>query len=589
MIDVDKEFAGTGVLRQQHDQIVERTERQSHDAIAEKKTHAQILLELAAGIELFHGPDGQAFATVPIGDHFETWPLKSAGFARWIKKLFYEREGKPPSNQTFGDSLAVLEAKAVFDGNEHATYVRVAERRGNIYLDLADSKWRAIEITPTGWHPISNPPVKFVRHNGMMPIPMPSAGGSVGALKKHINCPDDNDLYLIVGWLMGVLQGQGPFAILALQGEHGNAKSTAARMLKKLVDPSKANVRSAPRSEHDLIISAHKSRALCFDNLSGIPPWLSDALCRLSTGGGFSTRELYSDSEEVIYDVQRPVLLNGIDDYATRQDLIDRVVAVQLPKISEQSRRPESEIWADFEEDRPAILGALLDGVSVALSRVDQVKLERQPRMADFTRWVTAAEPGLGWKDGAFLRAYAANRTEAIETGLESDYVAVAVRHLMSGQELWEGTATELLDELALHTKDEIKRGRCWPKNNRSLSNRVRRIAPALRAGGLTVEFERETTGAKRKLIVLKRRHVETTDTSDTSDAADNARPETGHASAALNRSAYVESGDPLTPGLARENRSGDEIGGASSASVAKKRAFSRDQRDDLVEYREVL
>ncbi len=149
---------------------------------------------------------------------------------------------------------------------------------------------------------------------------------------------------------------------------------------------------------------------LCFDNLSGLRPWFSDALCRLSSGGGFSARELYTDSEEVLFNATRPVILNGIDDIATRQDLIDRSLVLTLPPIPEEKRQLEACVWAKFNEARPKILGALLDAVSMALKRFDDVKLSSYPRMADFTQWVTAAEPALNWPEGSFVAAYNGNR-----------------------------------------------------------------------------------------------------------------------------------------------------------------------------------
>jgi len=93
---------------------------------------------------------------------------------------------------------------------------------------------------------------------------------------------------------------------LALHGEQGTAKSTTGRTLRDLIDPKAAPMRSEPRNGHDLMIAAHNGWLLAFDNVSRLSPWLSDAICRLATGGGFATRELYSDTDEVLIDVQRP-------------------------------------------------------------------------------------------------------------------------------------------------------------------------------------------------------------------------------------------------------------------------------------------
>ena len=165
-------------------------------------------------------------------------------------------------------------------------------------------------------------------------------------------------------------------------GEQGSAKSTTARVLRALVDPSTAPLRSEPRELRDLMIAASNAWVISLDNISRVPYWLSDALCRLSTGGGFSTRELYTDRDETLFDAQRPLILNGIEELAVRGDLLDRCLILYLPCIPEEKRRAELTFWDEFESERPAILGATLGAVSGALRRLPKVKLTEMPRMA---------------------------------------------------------------------------------------------------------------------------------------------------------------------------------------------------------------
>ena len=177
-----------------------------------------------------------------------------------------------------------------------------------------------------------------------------------------------------MGWLVAAFRPRGPYLVLILQGEQGSAKSTGARVCRRLIDPNKAELRSQPREPRDLAIASNNAWALGFDNISRTSHWLSDGLCRLATGGGFSTRTLYSDSDETIFDAQRPILLNGIDSVATRGDLLDRSIMLTLPRL--KHHREESEFWSDFDEARPRILGALLDAVSMALQREKATKLK---------------------------------------------------------------------------------------------------------------------------------------------------------------------------------------------------------------------
>jgi hypothetical protein len=276
-------------------------------------------------------------------------------------------------------------------------------------------------------------------------------------------------------------------------------------LLRALVDPSTAPLRTTPRTERDLIIAATNSWCVAFDNISSLPPWLSDALCRLSTGGGFSARALYTDSDEVIFDTTRPVILNGITDVATRPDLLDRALVVTLPPISEESRAPETELWRVFDSERPAILGALLDAVAGALGRVQDIRLERLPRMADFALWATAAEDTLGWKPGSFLQAYAGNRDEATETALDADPVAGAVRSFMENRQDWRGTASELWKALNNLVDEDIRHTKAWPGAPNALSGRLKRLAPALRGIGIEYEDARLPGGGRRRVKRLKK------------------------------------------------------------------------------------
>jgi hypothetical protein len=284
-------------------------------------------------------------------------------------------------------ALDLLEARAQFDGPERAVHARIAEHAGHIYLDLADEQWRAVDIGPDGWRVIGCPPVRFRRRAGMLPLPVPQQGGSIESLNSFLNLASRDDFVLIVAWLLAVLRSGGPHPLLAISGEQGSAKTVLSKMLKALVDPNAASVRALPREERELMIAANNGYLLAFDNLSGLPVWLSDALCRLASGGSFAVRQLYTDDEEVLFEAARPILLNGIEEVVSRPDLGDRAIFLTLAPIGEAQRRPESELWREFEIARPRMLGALLDAAVHGLRVLGRVHLDRLPR-----RWRSRAE-----------------------------------------------------------------------------------------------------------------------------------------------------------------------------------------------------
>ena len=355
-------------------------------------TQADILVELAQTAELFHVPDGSGFADLNINGHRETWPIRAKGFRRWLARRFFEATEGAPSSEALQSALNVIEARAHFDAPERVVHVRVGGLDGRHYLDLGDKAWRNVEIDATGWRVIDNPPVRFRRASGMQPLPTPVPGGSIEKLRSFLNVKTDADFVLVVAWILAALRDLGPYPVLVLSGEQGSAKSTFSAILRALLDPNTAPLRALPREDRDLFIAASNGHVLAFDNVSGLPAWISDTLCRLATGGGFAVRQLYTDQDEVLFDAARPVILNGIEDIVTRPDLADRALFLTLEPISEERRRPEAELWTAFEAERPRILGVLLDAVVGGLKQLPETHLPKLPRMADFALWATACE-----------------------------------------------------------------------------------------------------------------------------------------------------------------------------------------------------
>ena len=351
---------------------------------------------------------------------------------------------------------------------------------------------------PTDGEWLRQPPVRFRRPAGLLPLPIPQRGGSLGELRSFLNLPGEDELVLVVAWLLATLRHGGPYPLLAISGEQGSAKTVLSKMLRGLVDPNAAPVRTLPREERDLFIAANNGHVMAFDNLSDMPPWLSDTLCRLASGGSFAIRQLYTDQDEVLFDAARPIILNGIEDVITRPDLADRALFLTLPPILETRRRPEQELWREFELARPRLVGALLDAASHGLRTLSDVQLDRLPRMADFALWATACE-GAIWPAGTFARTYAANRRAAVEDAIDADPVAARVREIMAERSAWAGSATDLLRAEADFAADGVSRSRPgWPNNPRALAGRLRRAQTALRTLGIEIAFNREGRAGRR-------------------------------------------------------------------------------------------
>ncbi len=507
---------------------------------SESQATAMVRLSLEAGVELWHTPTGDPFITIAVDGHHEHYPLVSRATRDYLTRLHYVDSRKAPNPTALQAAIATLSGMARFDGAEHDVHVRVAGGDDDyVFLDLGDASRRAVEVTPAGWRIISHPPVRFRRPRGMLSLPVPVCGGSIEELRPFINVATDKDFTLVGAWVLAALRPRGPYPIKVLMAEQGGAKTTTTRVLRLLIDPNEADVRRPPRNTEDLMIAATNGHVVAFDNISRLSEDLSDNLAVLATGGGFAVRQLYTNREEEIFQAQRPIILNGISQIATRGDLLDRAIVTTLPPIPDERRKDEAVFWQEFDRARPRILGALLDAVSCGLRVLPDVHLERKPRMADFAVWSVAVEPACPWPEGTFLDAYAGNRQGAVEATLDGDPVADCVRAVAP----WSGTAKELLAELNKQTSEPIQKRKNWFSRPRQVSDALRRLAPGLRRVGFDVSF-RKHGHARTRLIEIKRliasaesassahpgSRVDLADAgADAADAADAAKPHLLH------------------------------------------------------------
>ncbi|CAG0971812.1 hypothetical protein MYXO_01346 [Myxococcaceae bacterium] len=462
------------------------------------------LLDLADSVRFLQSLEGEPFAHVPVGNHFETLALRGRGFDGWLRDRHFEVTGKAAPSQAVADALGVFEHRARL--GEHVTVsVRLASPAdGLVYLDLGGRDHRVVEVSATGWRVIegADSPVYFRRPGGMLEIPTPERGGSLDELRPFVNVGSAESWRLVAGWLVAALRPRGPYPLLVLLGEQGCAKSTTARVLRRIIDPNKAELRAEPRSVEDLVLAGSNGLIVALDNVSNLQPWLSDALCRIATGGGLSRRRLYTDSEEALFDISRPTLVNGIGDVISRPDLLDRSFLVTLPRIEDSARRREAEFWREYALAHPRILGALLDAVSTAIRTEDTIaeSIGPLPRMADAACWIEAAAPALGWERGEFLAAYSAARADARELALDASDVGRAVQAMMDGRVEYRATATDLLIEIAKYVPEQTTRGRAWPRTARALTSALQRVAPVLRAAGIDLAQERDLGRQRRRL-----------------------------------------------------------------------------------------
>lgn len=447
---------------------------------------------------LFHDPLGRSYATIQVGSHRETWPVKSDQVRNHLLLAAKHNLSRFPSNNVTDAVANALDAEARLSRPEEPVFLRVAGDEHVLYLDLCDPLWRVVRVDADGWKIDPNPPVKFIRKAGMLALPEPMPGGSIDELRPLVNGRDETTWRLMVAWLLSTFQPHGPYPCMFVYGGEGTLKTSTSTLLRNLVDPNHVPLRPLPASERDLAIAGGNSRILAFDNVSALSPSMSDAFCRVATGGGLATRKLYTDDSETLINVERPLLANGIERFVTRPDLVDRGVFLELPVVPGNDRRPREDVLDQFAKVHPRILGAILDTISAILRELPQVTLMRHPRMADFVRWVTAAESDLGWAAGSFQELYERHQSDGRTDALDADLVFPVIESLLAHASEWTGTMTELLAAVQKYWSERQPTPRDLPASIQQLNGRLRRISRALASAG--IEEQRHRSGEARTL-----------------------------------------------------------------------------------------
>lgn len=475
-----------------------------------KDSTASELIELVINnSELFFDEQGdKGFVSTDIDGITHTLAIGSKAFVEWLSFSYYKATkqqggiGKSASESSIKNASFVLGGIAKHDGYKQRVHLRIADRNGGHYLFIADEHLQVIEVLPTGWRITGKPPVKFWKPASMQALPIPQTGGDLSLLWQFVNIPE-HDRLLVLAWLLESMRAETPKPILALSGTQGSAKSSTQNKLRQLIDNSAVNLRAAPKSVEDVFISAGCNWFSSFENISHLTPKMQDALCTLATGGGFASRTLYTNDEETVIEVRCPVIINSIPNVITAQDLTDRSICVELPRID---YREESEINAAWEAAKSAIFGGLLDLFVKTLARLPVVKLEKPPRMADFTRLGEAMAQALGHPAGVFDTLYKANRSESVAAALESSPVGVAIRELADNYQgtsrtVYYGTVKALYETLSIDYRNNAE---SWPRSPRGLSEALKRQSPALYSLGIEIiqSTQRETTSTGRGLTV---------------------------------------------------------------------------------------
>jgi hypothetical protein len=396
-----------------------------------------------------------------------------------LAREYFARNGKVPAQSALADALGTIEGFAE-EEEPRRLYLRCAEHDGVLWLDLGDLSGRAVKVTAAGWSVEDEPAVLFKRTSLTGILPEPVRGGNLASLWEWVNVAED-DRPLVAAEMVARLFSDVPHVVVAILGEHGTAKTTTTKVLVALTDPSPALTRKPPRDQEGWVTAAEGSWVVALDNLSEIPSWLSDSLCRASTGEGDVRRTLFKDKDLTVFSFLRCVLFNGIDVGALASDLADRTVSITLDLIPKDKRKSERAFWAGWDKAQPELLGSILTLACDVLAKLPAISLAETPRMADFALVLNAVDRVLGTNG---YDRYVTQAELLAADSLSGDSFAARIAEALADP--FEGTSKQLL-EAVTPADEKWQQPKDWPADARAVTGRMTRLAPAFRKIGWTV------------------------------------------------------------------------------------------------------
>jgi hypothetical protein len=494
---------------------------------ATKINVAQLLIGIAEATSLlFHDERQNAHAAIGEGDDDRRIvSLNSRSFSTHLAGVLYTETGRVANGEAIASAKRVLAHRASA-GLQHELHNRFAYRDGAVWIDLANARQQAVKVTADGWE-VARPPILFRGFRHQTALPLPVTSGDLTKLASFVNAHTTEDMLMLKVWIAAAMLGHVPRPILDLYGPQGAAKTTTAKMIRRLTDPSAAPTSYLSRRDEELALCLETNAVPLFDNVGEITARQAEILCSAVTGAGFSKRELYTDSDEVLYSYRRAILLTGINVATVAPDLLDRFLLLQLDRIDRGQRRSETALWQAFEVAAPTIFTGILDALSHAMRLYPAIteKTTELYRMADFGLWGAALSEGLGFGGEAFLAAYGKNVSAQTEEVLEADPIARAIRELVATQGDWSGSPSDLMKVLRERVGDEANGG-SWPKQANSLSRHVRTLQATLADVGISVENRRKNK--VRTLVLRAANRPQQSSPSSLSSPVENGRKQAG-------------------------------------------------------------
>lgn len=467
----------------------------------EKMPQLEVLLEILRNeTDLFLNQFGQACYKQKKKMYVESLP--STTLDRKLIRDYYQTTGEAPA------PLSLKQAVNIFHGELENSeekrievHTRIGRFKDSLIYDIGDGK-NFIEINHDEWKMIENPPIMFERQQSQLPQALPNGEqADLTTLFQFINITKPSDQLLLLVYLVCAFIPDIPRPILNSSGEQGSAKTTALKIIRSLVDPANPAMVSLPNDPREFVQMASHNYMLLLDNLTYLKDWQSDALCRFITGDGFSKRALFTNNEDFLYSFMRVIGLSGINQIATKADLLDRALIIKFERLESSNRVTERQLWKRFEELKPTLFSTLLTVVAKTLSVVDSIQLKNPNRLADFHQYAAAAAHSMGFTIEQLDDALKTNTDRQNREALEASGVAKTIVRLMDGRQEYTASSTELFNELKFIAQQELSTNQ-FPKGSNWLWKKIVEVRPNLQEVGIICQ--RDDTKSAHSIITIK-------------------------------------------------------------------------------------
>lgn len=467
------------------------------------KTPDPYIIELLISCRnhLFKDTQNKTYVVFPSERTVKIYEIESEKFKSYITYDYFMQTGEAIKRTYLRQVVSLLDSLAKEHGKVANLELRCNWDADSIMYDLHDKDHHVVRINDRGWAIEYCQKPLFKSYPHQLAQLMPADGGSLDEFIDMFNVsPEDKQLFKV--FVVSHFIPGFPHPILKIEGEKGSAKSTAARLLKALVDPSKVGLLSFPRENREIVQQLDHHYFLGYDNLSSVPRWASDALCRASSGDGYSCRKLHTSDEDIIRSFRRCLSINGLDLGALPDDLLDRCLIINFKRISEVNRRTDSDIWARFQEILPGTLSEIFEIISNAMRIYPTVKLSKIFRLADFTKWGYAIGQAIDADHGGnkFYGDYRKMVNRQEDVSVDDNVLLLALSYFYEKRSEWDGTPLQLYAQLKSIVEQQRldQKHVTWPKAPNYLSRRLRAYQSLLQSQGITIEFLGRTATQRR-------------------------------------------------------------------------------------------